>query len=296
MKAIRVGRESRRYDQGRGIGLQHICIQFPGILIWLAHNLLDLHSKNIAFELPNSNSWTVEQIHTRFGEPIIHTVSRLDGQPPGPEVPPYTVEPAYPWTPGEEGLKKGIKIIDYGEASFSSEERTKLHTPMLLQPPESFFNESIGLPADIWAFGCAIFDIFGKRSLFEAFMPAKNSVLSELVSTLGILPQRWWDKWAGRSHHFLRDGAPNTISTTHYPPVLKRLALRVQQMRLGRGEQLNSAHEQLNAEDSVGLQKLLAASLRYEPSERATAKEVVESEWVQQLLRDSEAKDDLQLE
>ena len=265
-------------------------------MIWPAHNLLDLHSKNIAFELPNLDLWTVEQIHKRFGEPIIHTVSRLDGEPLGPEVPPYTVEPAYLWTPGEEGLKKGIKIIDYGEASFSSEERTELHTPSLLQPPESFFKERIGLPADIWAFGCAIFDIFGKRSLFEAFMPDNDSVLTEMVSTLGLLPQRWWDNWASRSQIFLSDGAPNTSSTTHYPPVLKSLALRIQQMRLGRGEQLDSAHGQLNAEDSVGLQKLLASTLRYEPSERATAKEIVESQWVQQLLRESEAKDDLQVE
>ena len=108
------------------------------ILVCRAHNVLDLHLGNIAFELPCLDSWTVEQVHERFGEPSTDMISRLDGQPLGPEAPPYTVRPAYFWTPGEEGLMKPLKIIDFGEASFFKGERKKMHSPMLLRPPNRF--------------------------------------------------------------------------------------------------------------------------------------------------------------
>jgi serine/threonine-protein kinase SRPK3 len=144
------------------------------------------------------------------------TISSLDDQPLGPEVPPYTVEPAYFQNPGYETLEKQIKIIEFGEASFSNEERKTLHMPMPLRAPDSFFNERIGLPADIWALVCTIFDIFGERSLFDTFMPDRDSVLLEMVSTLGLLPNRWWVKWEIRSRYFSSGGAPNTNIMPNY--------------------------------------------------------------------------------
>ena len=213
-------------------------------------------------------------------------VSRLDDQPLGPEVPPYTVESAYFRSPIEEGHRKRIKIIDFGEASFLMEERKTLRTPMILQAPEAFFGESVGGPADIWAFACTVFDIFGKRSLFETFMPDKDSVLLEMVSALGMPPKRWWEKWENRSRYFLSDGAPNTNSVAKYHENAKPLALLVQQMRLNHEGQLEEGVEQLSAENLATLQELLASTLRYEPSERATVEEIVKLDWVQQLLRD----------
>ncbi len=264
-----------------------MCYKHLKFLTRLAHNVPDLHSKNIAFQLPNLDFWAIEQIHEHFGKPNINMVGRLDDQPLGPEVPPYTVEPAYFWSAEKEGPKQQIKIIDFGEATLSTEERKKLRTPMLLQPPESFFGESVELSADIWAFACTVFDIFGKRSLFEAFMPDKDSVLLEMISTLGMLPDRWWRKWDNRSQYFFTDGTQNTTTMTQTQEP-RPLALRIEQMRLGQGGQLGEAPEQLNAEDLAGLQKLLTSMLRYEPVERATTEEVVKSEWLQQLLQESQ--------
>lgn len=151
-------------------------------------------------------------------------------------VPPYTVKSAYFWSPNEECHRKQIKIIDFGEPSSRVEARKTLHTPMILQAPEAFFDEGIGLPADIWAFACTVFDIFGKRSLFETFMLDKDSAL-------GMLPNRWWEKWGNRSRYFLSDGAPNTNSLTSYHEDAKPLALLVQQMRLNHEGQLEEGVE-----------------------------------------------------
>ena len=118
-------------------------------------------------------------------------------------------------------------------------------------------------------------------------MPHKESVLLEMISTLGKLPERWWYKWEYRSQYFSSDGAPTRNIIEMDPQGPRRLALRVQQMRLGWGEQSEEAPKSFNAQDLASLEKLLASMLRYEPSERATTEDVVQLEWVQQLLREA---------
>ena len=86
----------------------------------------------------------------------------------------------------------------------------------------------------------------------------------------------------------MSDWTLNTNTLTDYAQEARLLAVRIQQMRLGRGKQLEGATQQLNAKDLAGLHTLLASMLRYEPSERATAEEVIKQEWVQQVLQKPE--------
>lgn len=61
-------------------------------------------------------------------------------------------------------------------------------------------------------------------------------------------------------------------------------------MRLTRRGNSLEGSEQLTVNDLAGLKNLLALTLDYEPSERATADEIVKLDWVQQLLRELESK------
>ena len=239
------------------------------------------------FTLPNLDSWTIEQIYDSFGKPTKNVVSRLDDQPLGPEVPPYTVEPAYFWSPDKEALRTRIKIIDFGEASFSNERRKHLHTPMSLRAPESFFGEEIGLPIDIWAFACTVFDVFGRIPLFEAFRPNKDNILFAMVEILGKFPNRWWEKWENRGYYLFPDGTRNTDIVTRYLPEAKPLGLCIHEIRLNRKRKLEETAQDLSAEDLAGLKRLLAPMLTYEPSERATIEDCLTLNWVQQLLQES---------
>ena len=105
-----------------------------------------------------------------------------------------------------------------------------MHTPMALQAPESFFGEDIRLPADVWALGCTIFDVFGKFPLFETFRPNKDSILFEMVEILGKLPHRWWQKWDIRSYYCFADGTRNINMITKCRQEARPLAVCIQEI------------------------------------------------------------------
>ncbi|KAL9103285.1 MAG: hypothetical protein Q9163_001663 [Psora crenata] len=260
-----------------GIAFLHQC----GIL----HG--DIHSRNIAFLLPDLDSWPVEKIYSEISDPEKQEVFRLDGKQLGPEVPPYTVEPAYFWRLGMESITKNMKIIDYGEASFINERRQKLHTPLPFRAPESFFGEEIGMPADIWSFGCTTFDISGKESMFTTCMLSQDSILAELVGALGPLPHRWWKEWKNKSAFFTDDGSPMKeigfdieVSKDRGPRLLTQ---KLQEKRRGRINELRSRSpsERLTLDEMKGLEEIFAMVFKYEPSERATAEQIIRSSWLQ---------------
>ncbi len=173
-----------------------------------------------------------------------------------------------------------ISILDFGEASFAAELRTKWHTPILLQAPEALLGEPVDQPTDMWAFACTVFALFNNKSLFEGFMPTTDDVLSEIVDTLGRLPERWWWKWEARGEYY-EDGRKKIEDLTEEYQEVKPLAVRIGRMRSTPPAAKKA--EQLSEEDQVGLRLLLEGCLRYEPGERATAEEVLGMEWVQKL-------------
>lgn len=155
----------------------------------------DLHSHNVVTQLPNIDSWTIEQLYSSFGEPEQVPITRCDTKPLGPEAPAYAVQPAYFWSLGCENLLKRIQIIDFGEAFLERETRKQLYTPLHFRAPESFFNteEGVGASADIWAFGCTVFDFFcgHHHQLFDTYLPTLRSTLLEIIKVLGPIPSEW---------------------------------------------------------------------------------------------------------
>jgi serine/threonine-protein kinase SRPK3 len=177
----------------------------------------------------------------------------------------------------EEIVDARVIISDFGEAFFQDEERKELHTPILLLPPEIFFREHLGPAIDVWTLGCSLYEILGERPLFEGFMPDQDHVIAEMVSTLGHLPKRWWDRWQQRTDFFLEDGSWKTDTHRSHAPYSRSLAERLRIM--GRGE--DPATCEFSPEEMACLEKLLKAMLTYEPSERITASAAVASEWME---------------
>lgn len=141
--------------------------------------------------------------------------------------------------------------------------------------PEAFFHDPIGLPADIWSYGCTVFNIFSDGHLFandDADDPEK--VLLDMVQALGILPSRWWQQWLGRDDYFWGDGTPGTFCTNYGDDWLSRCKLLLQRIQQGRSKQRSEQAIPFPPSQIQNLQALLSKTLKYLPSERATAEEL----------------------
>jgi hypothetical protein len=135
-----------------------------------------------------------------------------------------------------------IKISDYGTSFITTSPNTNppghLHTPTLYQPPESLFGDVIADPlaADIWTLGVNLYEVLGERPLFETFTHDRDDILADIISTLGLPPQRWWDGWAKRGEFFEKDGEWRKGGVSRiYEPVWRPLGRRMWEMGWGEG-------------------------------------------------------------
>lgn len=228
---------------------------------------------------------STQEIYERLGEPFNIPVLRVDKAPIGPEAPTYAIIPMNMIIPSNQVVDCRAKITDFGSSFFFGEEPKTLHTPTSLLPPEVFFHEAVSLSADIWTLGCTLYDILGERPLFETWADDPDDVIGEMVSTLGKLPMRWWQNWDKRPEFFLDNGAWNPGSNRIQSPGFRPLGQRLWDM--GRGETPQTCG--LSEMEMASLKSLLLAMLTYEPSDRITAEDVMNFEfmlkWAQPALR-----------
>ena len=235
----------------------------------------DLHLNNILLPGPELDAWTVDEVYKNLGEPKREPNRRVDDGPLGPEVSSYSVFPVDMTIPAERIEKSRIRISDFGEA-FSGEPPKTLRTPIFLLPPEVIFHEEPGPAADIWTLACIIYEILGETSLFQTLFASKDDILAEMISTLGPLPSRWWPLWQNRPKYFTEDGSWIPELQGRLPQITRPLKERLWNM--GRGRTPEQC--EFSVEEMASLGKLLAAMLVYEPSERITIDEVVESDYM----------------
>ncbi|KAL8944763.1 MAG: hypothetical protein Q9211_000479 [Gyalolechia sp. 1 TL-2023] len=219
---------------------------------------------------------SVEELYQSFGLPRETKVQRVDGAPLGPEAPSYSVMPVWLGDFCEDVSDPRICISDFGEAWLNTDTSPKddLHTPVLYLPPETTFEKgSLGFPADIWTLACSIHEIMGGRQLFEGFFSDKDDVISEMISTLGPLPQDWWQIWKAREEFFTEDGSWRTDMKRCQAPRSMPLSERIQGM--GRKDD-----PEFSPEEAESLERMLRAMFEYKPEKRATAKDVTASDWM----------------
>ncbi|PYH92296.1 protein kinase [Aspergillus ellipticus CBS 707.79] len=236
----------------------------------------DLHLNNILFASSSLDTMTIEELYQRVGVPQRLPVQRLDQAPNGPEVPQYSVPPAIIAKSSEHILDARILISDFGESFTLNDKHEDLHTPILLLPPESVFHEKLGQAIDVWILGCTLYEILGERPLFEGFIPDEDHVIAEMISTLGNIPQRWWNQWEKRTDFFLEDGSwkkdTHRIHAPYSRPMTERLCI------MGRGSDPDTC--EFSSKEMSALERLLRAMMTYEPSERITTSAALRSEWM----------------
>lgn len=246
---------------------------------------VDIHPGNVFFRLPrNINNLTPDEIYQRYGEPELEQVTRTDGKPLDYGVPSHLVVPIWLGKASEEvEVEAEVILGDFGESFMpSSSSRLYSNAPLSFRPPEARFAPTpLSFPADIWSLACLIWEVFGQRPLFEAWMATDDEVLADKVDLLGKLPPEWWTRWDTRSKFYADNGEAGISLSPERPPGKmrwgwnERLEFCVQRPRRQAGL------EETAEDEKAALLSMLQSMLQFEPECRATAKQLRQTYWME---------------
>ncbi|EGC43880.1 protein kinase [Histoplasma capsulatum var. duboisii H88] len=227
----------------------------------------DLHTRNLAFTMPCMDDVTEEGFTEMLGEPEIGYVQRSDGQDLEPCVPEYIVKPTsyrtHSWNPAQS-----IKIIDFGESFLSSAVPQTLHTPLSVRAPEVIFQDHIDYRVDLWSMGCMVqqlFELFTGQPPFDTFFITPAILVGQMREMASDdIPERWQGIWDTMN---TGDGRATENTGSNLQEWLEEVYF----------EGLKSPD--LTREDIVRLGQIIGKLLKFEPSARASARQVLDDPW-----------------
>ncbi|SMR62114.1 unnamed protein product [Zymoseptoria tritici ST99CH_1E4] len=238
----------------------------------------DLHLRNLLLRGPDLETLEPDMLYKQYRLDTV-PIRRIDGAPAQPHAPLYAVYPLNNEIHADQIVDPEVQIIDYGTSfMWPADSTPELHSPALYLPPEDFFGEPITPAADVWTLGVSLYEVLGERPLFESFASDRDDLLADTINALGQPPKRWWDKWAQRQEFFQPDGSYIEDIKRIHTPKFRPLQQRLWQM--GRGETRETCEWDVEGGEMRALEELLRSMLKFEPSERATAEELLASEYM----------------
>ena len=255
----------------------------------------DLTTSNILFRLlPHVIKWSDAEVYAHQGVPEMENVRTRDRQPPGPHAPAMLVAPMQDFKMSDATLlQESIVVGDFGQSYIIASPPSSYEpgTALNYQSPEARFEGRVGLEADIWALGCAIFEIRAGFALFELFLGNDVDILRQMVETLGRLPDPWWAAYKQRALWFEEDGQPKSEQDQERAGVLLkayRSSIRAKLLEIGEQDDPPSEDEgpmierpgvRLHEEEVGLLEDLLEKMMKYNPEERIRIQDVVRHPW-----------------
>ena len=181
----------------------------------------DLHVGNLLLTSSDPDFRTEKEVLDDMGEPRTSELRRKDGEPLGPEVPRYIVEPArFPVNLKRSNL--AVKIADFGGARFWNDMQGIPTCPMMFCPPEVMFGDRWDARVDIWSLGITVSTLFFRPTMrcslqglkvFELVVgtpPFSNIGIEteedhilDMIDLVGKLPRHWNSKWISQLTSFM---------------------------------------------------------------------------------------------
>lgn len=226
----------------------------------------DLHTRNLAFSIPPLHELNEAELVGKLGSPQIGSITRKDGQPLEPGIPPYLVEPAsYPGEMFFSFSQPKFKLIDFG-GSFSSDDIPRtLHTPLAVRAPEIIFADKLDYRVDLWSLGCLIFELIVGQPPIEGTLATPVTAVQEMLQTASDeMPERWQQKWRimksrveeeEENEDKMEYNLQSWLEESYFDGVRK---------------------EDLSREEIGKLGALLRRLLRFEPATRASTQEILQ--------------------
>lgn len=213
--------------------------------VGVAHG--DLTTSNVLLELGGFDSLRQDQVLEILGEPIGEIVKPYHGKKLGSGAPEIIYQAA-----NMMKLNKlftgNIVIIDFGEAFFLDTPPEHAGIPAQFCSPELEFLNQNGMPADVWALACTIFEMRTSEPLFE-------STPEDMVRRLGYFPKEFLE--VKKEYTWLKDMERN-------------------------GKELREVVGDISGiseEEKSAFYDLLRHVLTYDIGERLTVEEMLRHQW-----------------
>ncbi|KLJ09852.1 hypothetical protein EMPG_14723 [Blastomyces silverae] len=236
----------------------------------------DLHTRNLVFTIPDTTNLPEEKFIEMLGEPEVGRVQRRDGKELGPGVEPgvpeYIVRPSL-YLMRLWNSTPTVKIVDFGESFLPTTVPQTLHTPLSVRAPEVIFQDCIDYQVDLWSMGCMVvtgrewqlFELFTGQPPFDTFMTTPTILVGQMREMASDnLPERWqgiWDVTKTQNGMAVEAAGPNLqewLEEVHFD---------------------GSQNADLAKEDIAKLGEIIGRLLYFEPSARASAREVLDDPW-----------------
>lgn len=218
--------------------------------------------------MENFNDWSEQELYQNLGEPRTAPLLLQSGVVPGPHAPAKIVEAMQYPNLDEKWLTGNARIIDFGEAFFESEPPSGfLGTPASYFAPEMLFGRTASTASDVWALGCLIFELHALRPLIVVFLGRLDEALAETVQTLGPLPETWARSYFDKA---LAEKFKAGQNLTWFEAVDLRHPLQ---------SLVGNIKPSLTKTEVAVLLDLLWGALKYEPSQRVSARQVATHAW-----------------
>ncbi|KAF4483451.1 CMGC SRPK kinase [Fusarium agapanthi] len=225
----------------------------------------DLHTRNLALVVSDLNFLNEEDFIARLGKPKTGPVSRSDGGPLAHSVPTQIIQPAFFRRRDIMLSCPSIKIIDFGEAFFSDNAPSTLHTPLPVRAPEVVFGDQLDRRVDLWSAGCLIFELITGQPPFDVVMLTPSVLVEQMIElTSDELPSRWQAKW-----HAMQEDVPQKNGGF-------TLQKWLEETYFG-----NNKQAEFTTEEIARVAQAIAGMLKLEPSLRATPSEILAQDWFQ---------------
>ncbi|VUC36442.1 unnamed protein product [Clonostachys rosea] len=236
-------------------------------LDFLAHHSIthgDIHTRNLAIEIPNLHSLDERSFISMLGQPQTGAVKRMDGKALDNNIPYHIVRPArFQNARFLLSHNPSIRIIDFGEAFLKNRAPRTLHTPLALRPPEAIFGDILSQRVDLWSAGCLIFELVTGQPPFDTVMLTTPILVQQMMEfATDVLPPRWELKWKAMAENLSREEESLTLHQW-----LEEVYFD------------GNKHPEFSVEDIAKVAELISKMLRFEPSKRATASQLLTHDW-----------------
>ncbi|PIA51597.1 hypothetical protein AQUCO_01100447v1 [Aquilegia coerulea] len=183
------------------------------------------------------------------------------------KIPDYKVSPRSP----KDGAyfkrlpkSSAIKVIDFGSTTYEHQDHSYIVSTRHYRAPEVILGLGWSYSCDVWSIGCILVELCSGEALFQTHENLEHLAMMERV--LGPLPQHMLKRVDRHAEKYVRRGRLDWPEGATSRESIKAVT------KLPRLQNLVMQHVDHSGGDFINL---LQGLLRYDPSDRLTAKEAL---------------------